>query len=404
MALPHHPYYYTYYNPLLGGIRGAVEAVPVGVGYEGSDKAAAYLNSLPEAASLRLATAISSKIGPLLRGETIAMDNQSGHWFLADYTFIYISQLQRGKHDEEIIAYLRRKPLVHSFQLSGLDYGWIYRGPGAQLYGGDSRLEGRATLHAFDLSATHLSAGQALTATVYFRNEGQRSGDRFYVRLVDPDGYVWADGTVHPKPGFEEAFDRRKAIVEGEAVLSLPIGMPPGEYVLKMGYAEAATGLSIGEFVLPPQNDDIHVATPAVVSPLASFHPPHRAELVVDGEVQLLGYDLSEEEVPAGGIVWLTLYWTALADIKHDYVIGVQLLNAAGKEAAYWLGRPATGRYPTTEWRAGQVVQDAWRLTLPSQIIPGEYRLFVNVYADVTRLTGAAVTKVRVRGDGEQDS
>lgn len=384
LAAPHHPYYYTYYNPLLGGIQAAVKVVPVGTGYEGTEQAAAYLNGQPAPEQIQLATAVSSKVRPILRGQTIAMDDQSGHWFLADYTFIYISQLQRGKHDDEIIAYLQHRPLAHSFQLAGLDYGWIYRGPTAQYYGGDTKLEGRATLHAFDLGAAQLDAGQTLTATVYFRNEGQREGDRFYVRVVDPDGYVWADGTVQPRPGFQAAFGMRKAIVEGEAVLSLPIGMPPGEYVLKMGYAEEATGHPIGEFVLPAQNDDIRVGLPLSPPSLDSFRPPHPADLVVNGEVQLLGYDLAEERVPAGGTVWLTLYWTALADVGHDYVIGVQLLDAAGIEAAYWLGRPATNRYPTTEWRARHVVQDAWRLTLPGDLPTGDYSAQVSVYDAAT--------------------
>ncbi|MGC8878059.1 MAG: glycosyltransferase family 39 protein [Anaerolineae bacterium] len=171
LALPHHPYYHTYYNPLLGGIRQAVHVLPVGTGYEGVEKVAAYLNNLPQPEQLRLATAVSGKLKPLFKGQTIAMDAQDGHWFLADYTFLYISQVQRGKHDAELVAYLQQhKLLAYSFQLAGLDYGWVYRGPGAQYYGGDTKLEGRAMLHAFDLSTNQIQAGEVLTATVYFRN------------------------------------------------------------------------------------------------------------------------------------------------------------------------------------------------------------------------------------------
>jgi hypothetical protein len=385
LVLPHHPYYYSYYNPLLGGIQAAVEAVPVGTGYEGTEVAASYLNGLPAAGQIQLATAVSGKVRPIFTGRTIAMDNQSGRWFLADYTFIYISQLQRSKHDEQIIAYLQHKPLVHSFQVAGLDYGWIYRGPGAQYYGGDTKLEGRATLHAFDLSAMAVSAGQSLTATVYFRNEGQRAGDRFYVRLVDPDGYVWADGAVRPRLGFELAFGLREAIVEGEATLNLPVGTPPGVYVLKMGYEDEASRRPIGDFVLPPENDDIAVEPAAGVPAPGAFQPPTMADLVVQGEIRLLGYDMPIEHTAAGGSIWLTLYWQALVDVEHDYVIGVQLMNPAGAEAAYWLGRPATNRYPTTGWRAGQPVQDVWQLALPLDLQPADYAVQVSVYDAVTR-------------------
>ncbi len=391
LALPHHPYYYTYYNPVPGGIRQAVHVLPVGTGYEGVEKVAAYLNNLPQAERLRLATAVSSKLKPLLKGQTIAMDAQDGHWFLADYTFLYISQVQRGKHDAELVAYLRQhKPLVYSFQLAGLDYGWVYRGPRAQYYGGDTKLEGRATLHAFDLSAEQVQAGEVLTATVYFRNEGQRDADRFYVRLVDADGYLWTDGTVQPRPGFEEAFHRRKAIVEGVATLTLPIGMPPGVYVLKMGYQDKTSGELIGEFTLPAEHDDIIVALPSAFPSGEAMRLPRAAHLSVGDELQLLGYALSAEQVLPGQVVWLTLYWRALRDVQHDYIIGVQLIDTTGEEIAYWLGRPVMSRYPTTEWRAGQVVQDAWKLQLPLDIPAGRHSLNVAVY---DAQTGKAIAR-----------
>lgn len=381
LALSHHPYYYTYYNPLLGGIRQAVHVLPVGTGYEGVEKVAAYLNNIAHPEQLRLATAVSSKLKPLFKGQTIAMDDQDGHWFLADYTFLYISQVQRGKHDAELVAYLREhKPLAYSFQLTGLDYGWIYRGPGAQYYGGDTKLEGRATLHAFDLSAGQVQAGEVLTATVYFRNEGQRDADRFYVRLVDADGYVWTDGTVQPRSGFEEAFHRRKAIVEGVATFTLPIGMPPGVYVLKMGYQDEKSGELIGEFVLPAEHDDIPVTLPSAFPSGEAVQPPHATHLRVGDELQLLGYALSAEQILPGQVVWLTLYWQALRDVQRDYVIGIQLLDAIGEEFAYWLGRPVVSRYPTNEWRAHQIVQDVWKLSLPLDIPTGGYSLDITIY------------------------
>jgi 4-amino-4-deoxy-L-arabinose transferase-like glycosyltransferase len=383
LAIPHHPYYYTYWNPLLGGLKGAVAMLPVGGGDEGIDKIAAYLGTLPHPERLTLATANSQRIEPLFAGRTIPMTNLDGQWFLADYTMIYISQLQRGKHDLEIVQYLKRKPLEFSFAFFGVDYGWLYRGPAAQYYGGDTTLEGRATLHAYDLSAAQLSAGQALTVTVYFRNEGQRPSDRFYVRLVDADGYAWADAAVRPRPGFEDAFRAEDAIVEGEAALRLPVGMPPGQYVLKMGYEDAGTGQFIGEFVLPAGNDRVTVELPPVFPPpgaLGAVQAPQPLSLVLQDELKVAGYGLNTERVAAGGVLWLTLYWQALTDVKHDYVVAVQLLDAQGSEATYWLGRPVHSGYPTTRWQSGQVVQDVWRLALPAKVSPGDYTLRAVVF------------------------
>ena len=51
-AFIHHPYYFTYYNPLVGGSRVAPHVLFVGWG-EGLDAVAAWLKQQPEAASAR---------------------------------------------------------------------------------------------------------------------------------------------------------------------------------------------------------------------------------------------------------------------------------------------------------------------------------------------------------------
>jgi hypothetical protein len=55
--------------------------------------------------------------------------------------------------------------------------------------------------------------------------------------------------------------------------------------------------------------------------------------------------------------------------------MALQLINAQGQEAAYWLGRPVMSGYPTTEWQAGEIVRDPWRLDLPAELSNGNYTL-----------------------------
>lgn len=373
-AWPHQPYYYTFWNPLLGGLKQAVHYLPIGTGDEGLEQVGAYLNTLPQAEQLSLASTHSQRIAPFFRGAAIDMSNEDGPWFLADYTFIYRAQAQRERHDIEILAYLAQKPLVFTLKLFDFDYGWLYRGVGAQYFGGDTLLAGRAKLHAFDLSSLVLEPGQTLAVTLYFRNEGQQPTDRFYVKLVDGNGYVWADGTVQPKPGFETAFRSRKAVVEGEAELRLPAGMPPGEYLLRLGYANVALAEAIGEFELPPDTPKITVT---VTPPLAvhSIQPATVSTFTVQNELKLLGYELEHEQIIPAEQLWLTLYWQALRDVSRDYVVNLQLIDSTGAEAAYWLGRPVSGAYPTDQWAARQLIQDPWRLNLPANLTPADYTL-----------------------------
>ena len=51
LVLPTRPYFLSYYNPALGGGRTATQVLLVGWG-EGLDRAAAYLNTKPNAQDL----------------------------------------------------------------------------------------------------------------------------------------------------------------------------------------------------------------------------------------------------------------------------------------------------------------------------------------------------------------
>jgi hypothetical protein len=366
--------------------------LPVGVG-EGLDQVAAYLNRQPGAENIKLALANSTKIDPIFDGETIAIDNQDGRWVQSDYTLIYISQWQRGKHDPNILNYLRRQPPIFTVNLHGLDYAWLYPGPAAQYYGGGYKLEGRGTLFGYNLTPNpsptrrgvggevEIAAGDTLPITLFWRNEGQLETDRFFVRLMDLDQYIWAEAIAQPRPGFEEANRTRESIVESEVALTLPIGMPPGDYFLKPGF-RTDSGELIGYFELPDDAKPIRV-TPAKVYP-ATFQPPRPFKLTINDDLILAGYKLEPESATAGARVWVTLYWQAVADVTHDYVILLRLLDQEGQEMAYWLGRPVRSGYPSTEWQSGQIVQDPWLLLLPADAKLGTYPLEVAVFDAAT--------------------
>lgn len=378
-----HPYYYPYYNPLLGGIQQASRFIRIGAG-EGFDVAGRYLSTLLNAKEISVASARSRDLSYYFPGKTIPLDNLSGVWTQADYVFLYISQLQRGKHPPELIAYLKRQPPVYNVVLNGFTYGTVYHAPAGQYYSG-TKLEGRATLYSYTLNNTNLKPGDQLTLATYYRNEGQLPTDRFYVKLVDGDGYVWAESTIRPKPGFEEAFVTPKTIVEGETVLPVPVGILPGSYVLKMGYIDTLTNQIIGEFTLSAEGDDITVSLPAnfALAPI-NPQPAHKLDFSPNNTLSLIGFDTGVNAISAGEKIWLTLYWQALADVQTDYVLAIQLIDPNGAEAAYWLGRPARSVLPTNQWRQNQIVQDPWLLTMPDSLDSGQYRLNLTVYDAAT--------------------
>jgi hypothetical protein len=218
--------------------------------------------------------------------------------------------------------------------------------------------------------------------SLIWRNEGQQQDDRFFLRLLDSDGYIWAEAIAQPRRGFEAANRTANTIVESEAQLVLPVGMPPGEYFFKPGF-RTDVGEIIGYFKLP--EDTMPVVVNAASSsdfergyglPLDAYREPQGETQQISPELLLLGHHIK----PEGGVVWLTLYWQAVDTMAQDYVVLVRLLNTEGAEAAYWLGRPVRSGYPTNQWQPGQVVQDPWRLELPPDMEPGQYEIEIALF------------------------
>lgn len=394
-ALPHSPYYFTYYNPLLGGGKQAAMYIPIGSG-EGIDQAVDCLNEKLGEQKATLACANSQKCEARFHGQTIQIENENlESWIRADYVLLYISQMQRNKHPAGMEKYLQRRGPDCLVTMHGLDYAWIYKGASAQHLGGSGLLEGRGTMLGYDLGVAR--SGETLPIKLYWRNEGRLPDDELYVRLVDAGGYEWARGVAEPLPDFVEAAQTEDSIVESRADLALPLGTPPGTYYLKIGFYSQGKRETIGEFTLPAGEGEVKVdkADPSLGDdrlPVA-----HRLEAgKVNEDVKLLGYDLAEEKDDA---LPLTLYWQALRDVKADYVLAVRLLDRQGQERKYWLGRPVWSGYPTNGWSAGEMVKDPWTLAL-EEVPAGEYSLQVELY---DAETGASAGKITLGGTGVRE-
>jgi 4-amino-4-deoxy-L-arabinose transferase-like glycosyltransferase len=76
----------------------------------------------------------------------------------------------------------------------------------------------------------------------------------------------------------------------------------------------------------------------------------------------------------------LTLFWSAVAIVDTDYTIFVHLRNADNRTVVQWDGQPLDGAYPTSRWRAGEVVITPAEISLPDSLTPGEYWLYIGLY------------------------
>jgi hypothetical protein len=122
------------------------------------------------------------------------------------------------------------------------------------------------------------------------------------------------------------------------------------------------------------------------------------ADTLLAPDLSLLGYDLSSSSVSPGGLLGLTYYWQARAELRRDYVIGTELRDAGGTAVAGREARPANGTYPTTEWQAGDVVRDWQDLSVPPTLPAGMYELVVTASDGQGRLGELSLGQVDVSG------
>lgn len=131
---------------------------------------------------------------------------------------------------------------------------------------------------------------------------------------------------------------------------------------------------------------EVVAATPLQVMPEDVI--PMDAEF--DKSIALLGYELENAEGPwlAGSTLRLTLYWRTTAPLPADYAVFVHLSGSDESIVTQHDGMPALWSRPTTGWAPGELIEDRIKLRIPSDVTPGEFRLWVGMYdpADGERL------------------
>jgi hypothetical protein len=131
-----HPYPVAAYNPLLGGIAGAREAILVGWG-EGLEQVAAYLNARPNAGRLTATVHYVNVLRPLFNGQSINIApyqvegpgiGRPG----VDYFVIYVNAAQRQTIPPLAELAIEAGPPEFTAFVHGEAYAWLYRAPSHQ--------------------------------------------------------------------------------------------------------------------------------------------------------------------------------------------------------------------------------------------------------------------------------
>ncbi len=397
MVLPHFPYYFTFYNPLLGGIAAAPAVLMMGLG-EGMDQAARYLNAKPDAAALQVAAWYrGGSFNYIFNGEDLDIED----YYRADYAVLYTHQWQRQVPSARMLDYFATLTPEHTVNLYGLDYAWVYNLQDAPPpsyftdWAGAIRLVGTQVL-----PAGALAPGDELVARMRLYTIGTLDTNlSAVVRLMDAAGNEVARSEGWPYGSPTSTWQPGEVYVDGHE-LTLPADLAPGYLRVELGFYDAdaqapVTGMVAGTET--PRGDFVGVDYVAVGldSPDA---PPLAKPPVLGGQIELLGATvqgaaLTDAGAPAvavdaGSALPLALTWQVVGVPRADYTTLLHLVDAAGTPVQQWDQAPLQGVVPTTLWREHEPLLDAYQLDFPPNVPPGEYRLLVGLYdlATLTRL------------------
>ncbi len=381
-VLPFHPYYFSYFNPLVGGGPVATNLTRIGWG-EGMNEVADYLNTLENPDQLAVATRFTKYLLGF-QGENINLHYGTG-WERADKIVFYIQQAQRLQHPTPgIIRYFQKHVEPEKIiTIDRIDYAWIY--PNPIHYAADpkrDRLKAQIALLGYRWDS-HSEGG---TAHLIWENLGGDSKGLAVRLWAAESGYKALDlpglsfstdwQACQVAAGFNLAAKTPGEVVESACVIDAT-DIPPGLYNLEVGYQQTDQTWQVIKFAagwtaihlteagqlerILPEEAFAHLADQAI--PTTAPHLKH----VFDHKIRLLAYELTPSVLQPSQALTVTLYWQNTAVLDREAHTAVQIF-LGDQQVANVNGVPANGTRPTTTWLPGEIIRDQWIIPLPPNL------------------------------------
>ncbi len=232
-------------------------------------------------------------------------------------------------------------------------------------------LGGGLTLLGSDSLPDRIGIGKSFLLTLYWQAEHKlEANQRVRLEFVNSAGTVVTSSEVLPVQGYDTGQWLAGDTWKGVQQIFVPAHLH-GRYTLTI-IGSNETRVSLGEL--------------QVIVPERSFASPNIAQQqrVTYGDLAvLLGYDTWSLAKP-GDILPVTLYWQPQRETRRSWKVFVHLLDTTGNIVSSHDAEPAQWERPTTSWVAGEYIVDMHTISLPADIVPGNYRIVVGLYDEAT--------------------
>jgi len=312
----------------------------------------------------------------LTDAETAAFLNQAvvGHsrLLLADYPDLpdHPGQWVRTLLDAQAFALWRRAFAHSQLTLYALPQGIAFQLPPA-----DRSLMvnfgNRLTLAAYGLTADRIEARQTLLFRFHWLATAAVEQDyTLFAHLFDDTGYRWAqvDRQLSNPAGFATSAWQSGDQVETTLSLSVPLGLLPGDYRVRIGLYRSDTTAPLPRLDQAGAEAGLDLIL-TTVTVLPATYPATADEVVVAdrrhedlGGLTLIGVELPVSPVRGGESALIHLAWQAQGNTA--FAVRAQIRDRGGAlwgEATLLPGGPA---YPTSRWQPGEALRGRYAIPI----------------------------------------
>jgi hypothetical protein len=268
-------------------------------------------------------------------------------------------------------------------------------------------------LIGYDQPASSIPADTPLDLTLYWRALAPLAVDYSVgLHLVNEEGHLYGQADrLHPV-GYPTSRWRATEYARDRRLLAAWPGTPPGRYDLLLFVYDPAGNRRLEWLneVGQPVGVTYRLAT---VELEPARQPAEPAEVVVTSLVQSLStaavypwaLDPPPDAVDTGQAVTFVVYWRAGSEPSLDYLARLRLLDPGGLPVTEVAWTPGGASYPTSRWRAGEIVRDSRTLLIPPAyqndparpLATGDYLLLLDLLDGAGRVQVEAVELARLQ-------
>lgn len=123
---------------------------------------------------------------------------------------------------------------------------------------------------------------------------------------------------------------------------------------------------------------------------------------VLGNQVELVGATFNPGQLVPGQPLRVTLYFRALDTLSTDYAVFVHVEDADGRlPRTNFDHPPAGGKYPTSQWKKGDLVRDEFTIYLAPEAQARAVNLLVGLWDPKTEKRLPLENPQKVRNDGQ---